>query len=200
MPTKNSILFCALLGVAGCGAYPGDPLSQAAARGDLQEAGRLMAAGVSRRELESALIWAARSGRPEAIDFLVKKGADPNARAGVNEWTVLLHAIHRNQAASVVALVRNGANVNGRMRSGETPLMMAAGYGYTEIVRTLLESGADVYAVMDNGRNALDLAASGVADIDRFTWGKCQQETIRVLRQWGPRLEAKDTTKLQNCR
>src|SRR5689334_4316047 len=53
-----------------------------------------------------ALVWAARSGQPDAVDYLVKRGGDPNATAGVNGWTVLMHAIHKDQPQSVAALLK----------------------------------------------------------------------------------------------
>lgn len=184
---------------ASCTARPTEPISKAAAEGNLTELSRLLAGGVSPQDRESALVWAARFGQPAAINLLVKNGADVNAHWGVNDWTVLMHAIHKEQPQSVVALLDNGANVNARHRSGETALMMAAGYGYTEIVRILLDHGADAKTALPNGENALDFAAGGVMDIDRFTWGKCQSETVRLLRERVPDLRAKHSDKLNSC-
>jgi hypothetical protein len=48
--------------------------------------------------------------------------------------------------------------------------------------------GADAHLVTDSGENALDLAAHGVTDIDRFTYGTCQVEAVRLLRQATPDL------------
>ena len=56
------------------------------------------------REMPS-LISAARDGNVELIRTLIKQGADPNERAGVNGWTPLMHAIHKDQKAAVVALL-----------------------------------------------------------------------------------------------
>jgi hypothetical protein len=76
---------------------------------------------------------------------------------------------------------------------------MAAGYGYTDIVRILLDSGADARAVLPNGDNALDMALEGVADIDRFTWGSCQTSTVRLLHERVPLLVPKNKSKLSRC-
>ena len=192
-------LASAVLIFSSCTARPNEPLSKAAAAGDLTEVSRLLAQGASMSDREGALIWAARYGQPEAIDLLVKNGADPNGRGGVNDWTVLMHAIHKQQPKSVVALLKNGADANARGRKGETALMMAAGYGYADIVRILLDHGADAQATLDNGDNALDFATSGVMDIDRFTWGKCQSGAVRLLRERAPSLHPKNEKKLQNC-
>jgi len=92
---------------------------------------------------DDPLIRAARAGRTAQITALVKGGADPNRPGGGNEWTPLMHAIHKNQRGSVIALLDAGANPNAPGGRGATPLMMAAGYGQSDIVRTLLVRGAD---------------------------------------------------------
>lgn len=95
-------------------------------------------------------------------------------------------------------LLRVGALVNARVSNGETALMMAAGYGYTDIVKILLQNGANAHSTTDHGENALDLAVQGVADIDRLTYGSCQVETVRVLRQFVPDLQPQKTD-LKKC-
>ena len=130
----------------------------------------------------------------------MNSGADPNFRAGVNGWPALMHAIHKDQLRSVRALLNSGADVNAATgREGETPPMMAAGYGYADISRLLLEHKADPYATMADGKNALDFAANGVADIDKFTWGRCQAGVVGVLRELSPNLKPNDPAKLKGC-
>jgi ankyrin repeat protein len=119
----------------------------------------------------SPIIGAAREGDTARITELAKAGADVNVRGGVNSWTPLLHAIHKNQIGSVRALLDAGADVNAPGGGGATPLVMAAGYGYTDIVKLLLGRGAR------NSGEALSAAVTGTSDIDRFTVGQCQ--TIR---------------------
>lgn len=48
---------------------------------------------------------------------------------------------------------------------------MAAGYGYSGIVKTLLDHGANPAGESALGLTALDLAVTGVSDIDRWTGG-----------------------------
>lgn len=184
------VLAAALAILAACTAAPRDPLGRAAARGDLAGIDRLFRLGVSAADRQSALVWAARYGQPEAIADLIGRGADPNAAWGVNGWPPLLHAIHKNRIESIPALLDGGAGVDTGGPNGETPLMMAAGYGYTGIVRLLLQRGADAHRTMATGDNALDFAVTGVTDIDRFTWGNCQVETVRLLRRNVPGLRS----------
>jgi ankyrin repeat protein len=51
--------------------------------------------------------------------------------------------VHKNQLASVRALLAAGAAVDGRGENGRTPLMLAAAQGEAEIVKELLAAGAD---------------------------------------------------------
>jgi hypothetical protein len=138
------------------------------------------------------LIGAARSGDVQAIHTLLAQGADPNQRWGVNDWTPLMHAIHKNQKASVEALLSGGADANARGGHGITALMMAAGYGYTPIVQLLLDKGADPYAETRDGDSALATAVGGVPDIDKFTVGQCQTDTVAALLKKAPSLKLKD--------
>ena len=58
--------------------------------------------------------------------------------------SVLFQAVARNDAATVRQALRNGANVNCYMDDFcRTPLMKACKRGYDEIVRILLDAGAD---------------------------------------------------------
>lgn len=127
------------------------------------------------------IIGAARDGDVARLESLLHEGADPNVHAGVNDWTPLMHAVYKNQPASVRTLLANGARVNETNGEGTTALIMAAGYGYSGTVEDLLKAGADPTLRANNGRTALSAAVGGVGDIDRFTVGKCQTDTVRVL-------------------
>src|ERR1051326_2692639 len=74
---------------------------------------------------DNPIIGAARSGDTKAIATLLAAGADPNQRWGANGWTLLMHAIHKNQRGSVEALLAGGADANARGGSrGVTALIM----------------------------------------------------------------------------
>ena len=128
----------------------------------------------------SPLISAARSGDVAKIRELAAAGADLNAPGGVNGWTPLMHAVHTNQPGSVRALLDNGAAVN-LHAGGTTVLIMAAGYGYADIVQTLLQHGADVRATARDGDRAIEAAFEGSSDPDRDTSGQCQTATVKAI-------------------
>jgi len=132
-------------------------------------------------ETDDSLIGAARLGRVDKVKEFIKQGVDLNEGAGVNAWPPLMHAIHKNQRGSVVALLEAGADPNRTGANGLTPLMMAAGYGYGDIVRDLLNRGADPKLKDGKGLTARDYAKSGVMDIDKFTYGREQKEALQAL-------------------
>ena len=140
----------------------------------------------------TALIRSARAGTVPEVASLLRHGADPNLRGGVNDWTPLMHAVHKNQIGAVRALLDGGAQVDSRGRSGETALMMAAGYGSTPLVELLLDRGANPRAATPDGYNVLAAALGGVPDIDRFTLGSCQAATVRALKRKDPSLRLPD--------
>ncbi len=93
------------------------------------------------REGGSPLIGAVRRGDVTQTRQLLNSGADPNRREGVNNWTPLMHAVHKNQTGTARVLIEGGAEVDARGPHEETALMMAAGYGQEEMVRLLGASG-----------------------------------------------------------
>ena len=136
----------------------------------------------------SELADVSRAGDVAAIRQLVAHGADPNAPSGGNTWTPLHHAIHKHQTASVAALLDVGADPN-RRAGTVTPLMMAAGYGYDDIVALLLARGADPALRGEEGGTALDWALTGTADIDDFTFFHCQDSTVALLHRAAPEMK-----------
>ena len=169
---RLAILILNVMVTLACHLGPASPATSAASANDLAKTKRMLDAGLNPNAHDDAgytpLIAASRAGKVPMIRLLRSHGADPNLRdAAVNSWTPLLHAIHKAQPASVAALLDAGADPNGTERDGTTPLMMAAGYGYTDIVKLLLARGANPRLATSDGITALDLARSGVPDIDQ---------------------------------
>ena len=134
------------------------------------------------------LVAASREGDAQAIRRIVKGGCDPNTRYGSLRWTPLMHAISKNQIASVQALLDSGADVNltadyetepRTMQRDVSPLMLAAGFGDTPIVELLLRRGADPRPADGDGNRALDYALTGT--LYRRTLFGCQDSTVRAL-------------------
>ncbi|CEJ90318.1 hypothetical protein VHEMI06109 [[Torrubiella] hemipterigena] len=98
---------------------------------------------------------AAEAGNLVMIELLLRHGANISARVPYGK-TPLLYAIDANQPAAVEALLAAGADIEEPHRDdyGCRPLGFAACRGHDEIVRILLDHGADMEA-----RNSVDATA-----------------------------------------
>jgi ankyrin repeat protein len=123
----------------------------------------MLAAGadVNSRDNEGAtlLMLACHAGNLPMVLALIGAGADVNA-SDERGWTPLMKAAYnaeldRGFVDVAQALIDSGANVEAPISYGIRPLMLAAGYGETAVVETLLRSGADVIARNDGGLTAL---------------------------------------------
>ena len=181
---------CGLTAMAGCGFGKSTPLSRAAGSGDVHEIVRLLDAGTPIDEIQgrglSALVLAARSGQIEAVRLLLSRGADPERRCGVNDWTPLEHALHKGQNAAALLLLDAGRS---RGPALDRALVMAAGYGNPAMVRALLGHGARAGASAPGGVTALSSAVGGAWDID-YAFPGCEPhaEAVRALLEADPSL------------
>ncbi len=142
----------------------GDSALMFAARvGDLDSAKLLQAAGAGVNNTDawgvSATALAAHGGHRELVEWLLERGADPNAaRAG---FTPLHAAIMRRDVGMATALVAHGADANAPVTSwtptrrsskdfhfspelvGATPFWLAARFGGPDLMRLLVQHGAN---------------------------------------------------------
>ena len=94
----------------------------------------------------TALIAAAHLGHDEVVRMLIAAKA-PLDHVNNLGWTALIESIvlgdgGKRHVATLEALVKAGANVNIADRNGATPLALAKGRGYTEMVKILEAAGA----------------------------------------------------------
>jgi ankyrin repeat protein len=144
------------------------------------------AARHSAGRLDQALVAAVDRGDVDAVRSLLASGANPNARlsyenrvtsvADAVDWVMRSERIFWHNAPVLVeaadcrtqgvaiseALLRAGANVNGRDNYGRTALLAAARDGNADIVRLLLEHGADLTCRDKDGRTAAQAAVRNV--------------------------------------
>jgi ankyrin repeat protein len=140
-----------------------ESLLDAVTAGDAARVRTLLAAGTdcSQRNGDgaTALMLAAHAGRLDLVKTLIDAGADVNA-ADERGWGALMKAAYnadldRGFAEVAQVLIDAGANVEAPIVYGVRPLMLAAGYGETAVVETLLRAGADVLARNEGGLTAL---------------------------------------------
>ena len=89
---------------------------------------------------------ACESGGAGVLERLIKAGVNPNATGPLGE-TALHTCAHSGNVAAAKVLLARGASVNaGESWRGQTPLMWAAAQGHPDMMRALIEAGADVNA------------------------------------------------------
>ncbi len=158
----------------GFRAEPETPLATAAFNGQTAEVQRLIVAGDDVNAFAGggfpALAWASRTGQIEAMHALKEGGAKLDAQdQGVNGWTPIMHALHKDHTKAALALLEWGADANATSHNGTTPLMRAACENEPEVVRALLARGADPRRTTRSGMNTLEFAVNGGnADIVRM--------------------------------
>jgi ankyrin repeat protein len=135
----------------------------AARVGDLASTKLLVAAGANINDADAwgvtPTVLAAHSGFTDVVEFLLEKGADPNlAEAG---FTALHEAVMRRDERMVTALLDHGANPNTPLKTwtptrrssrdfnfepeliGTTPFWLAARFTEPDVLRLLVQHGAD---------------------------------------------------------
>ena len=106
----------------------------------------------------SILHGAVMSESEELIKFLIKNGADVNAKN--DEGITPLHIVLYPEIAQI--LIAHGAVINAVSKNGDTPLhvMAAEGDQTLDVVELLLENGADKSIKDKQGKTAFDIAKS----------------------------------------
>lgn len=125
-----------------------EPIILAAAAGNIQELQQELAKKqhVDTRDLEfqrSSLHWAALGGHDAVVRLLLAHGADVNAIEPNGGRTPLLEAVADGHEPVVRQLTDAGARVDVADMLGDTPLILATRKNSVEMVRLLLEAGAD---------------------------------------------------------
>jgi uncharacterized protein len=172
-------------------------LLKGAMSGDIVLLRELLAAGVpvdSRDHNENtALMCAAQAGQFEALQVLAAAGADLHA-LGLDQTDALECAAEGGNPAIVRFLLEKGLPIEGHWRPRSqaarkqghmTPLLMAAVNGHREVLRVLLQAGADRKATFDR-QTALQLA-KGQAQLEKLNGNLEQQkrylEAVTLLRE-----------------
>ena len=153
-------------------------LAWAAHWDDLEAADLLIQAGANVNTANiygvTALSLACTNGSAAMVEKLLKAGANPNAAQRSGE-TPLMTCARTGNLSAVQLLVSHRADVSAQeSRQKQTALMWAVAQKHSQVVRALLDSGADVHARSTGGFTPL-LFAARVGDLD----------SIRLLLQAG---------------
>ncbi len=104
------------------------------------------------------LVAAARAADAEAVERLLRDGADVDQRQP-DGATALHWAAFRNDERTAALLIGAGAAVNAANELGATPLWLAAENGSAAMIERLLAAGADADAALPGGETPLMTAA-----------------------------------------
>lgn len=75
------------------------------------------------------------------------------------KWPLMLSALESGNLEAVKKYIEEGVNVN-VLRTGVTPLMIAASKGHVAVAETILQAGVNINERSDDGRTALHMAAA----------------------------------------
>lgn len=172
------VLLAVLVISAPASAIAGQPLFDAATKGDTVVIEELLAKGEAvdsrARDQETPLIAAALAGQLGASKLLLAKGADVMARN--SGGFTALHAAAYSGSAPVASLLldNNAVLEDAANKAGTTPMFVAAEMNNLDVVELLIAKGADP------GR----LEAHGYSAMTRAFW-KGHKDMVRLLKRHG---------------
>ena len=169
-------------------AYGG--LHAAAARGDVAEIERRVAAGEDKEAVDgrgrTPLHVAAYQKQHEAARALIRLGADPN-RLEIDRYDIITIAAVANDMPMLKIALEGGGNPKAvTSRYDGTALIAAAHLGHVEIVRTLIAAGAPLDHINNLRWTAL------IESIVLGDGGSNHTETLRALVEAGANVNLAD--------
>ena len=152
------IFFAAVIGNTAFADNHLPPLHLAAANGDIAEVKRLIDGGADvNAEYETYRLHTfdqkttAEGGQIDEIDG--------GATGFIRFFVTPLHGAARfGHTETALALIKAGADINIKDKTGWTPLHAAASQGQTETALALIKAGADINAKEENGGMSLHFA------------------------------------------
>ncbi|CAG5118043.1 unnamed protein product, partial [Candidula unifasciata] len=115
----------------------------------------------------TVLMYAANYGRPDLVQLLLSRGANPNCHCDM--FTALMCACSASSHSEeeitkcVQILTESGADVNAKDRFHTTALMLASRDGHVSVVKELIKHGAEVNRQDSRGWTALTWATQRAA-------------------------------------
>ena len=144
------------------------------------------------------LALACDNGSVVMVETLLNARADPD-RPRLSGETPMMTCVYRGSVGGARALLARGANVNAaETRHGQTALMWAAEHKHPDLVRVLIEHGADVhartkpgapwrFATYPNSEGTQEVRSGGYTPL-HFAARRGDLESIKVLLAAGAKL------------
>jgi ankyrin repeat protein len=135
-------------GARAFGSPTATPLMYAALYGDAEAVRRLLSAGadpnISNDAGTTAVMWAV--GDEEKTRLLLDAGANPEARGDDGRTPLMIAAARHGSSRVAALLLAKGAKAAAASANRTTALRLAAGTGDAELMKTLIDGGADLKA------------------------------------------------------
>jgi ankyrin repeat protein len=142
--------------------YKVTPLFLAATNGNAAIIDSLLRKGADANgvstEGETPLMTAALTGKPDAMQSLLNAGARADTVEPVRGQTALMWAAAEGNVAAANLLLKHGADLKAKSKSGFTPLLFAVRNGHIDMVKALLQQGADANDAAPDGTSAMNMA------------------------------------------
>ena len=114
------------------------------------------------------IYYAVHGGKTEVVKILIDAGADPTARDCAGGTPIHI-AVFKRSTEIVKILIEAGEDVNVITQGGLTPLHLASwGSGRIEIIKFLIDSGADLTARYGSKTPLLDAARYNSMDVLQY--------------------------------
>jgi ankyrin repeat protein len=146
------------------------PIFYACLRGHQEPVSLLIKAGAEYSDLvhkqtgQNLMLIAASRGYFDIVRILIQNNVDINYKSP-NGMHTMFYAVHMGHEQTITLLLNLGLDVNIKMHELQvTPLHVAVMSGRPNIVKLLLENGADISATDNRGFTALEYATQKAAD------------------------------------
>ena len=120
----------------------------------------------------TALHIAVVAGHVHAAEALLLFGANPDKRDRSGQAALHLALVNKQLVVAQALIASGKANINICNAKQMTPLMLAAQLGEAWLVDLLLQSGANVNMIDDDGNSALDIARSRSDSLEKIEASK----------------------------
>ncbi len=104
----------------------------------------------------SLLLIACYKGKTDIVNYLLKKGANPNQLS--SEGSALLAAVYKNDLTISKLLLKRNVDLKAVGRDGNSALHYAVLNQNSEMVQLLLKKGVDINIENSDGQTALSIA------------------------------------------
>ncbi|PMD49999.1 ankyrin repeat protein, partial [Hyaloscypha bicolor E] len=101
---------------------------------------------------------AAKFGKEDAIRKLLAEGVEPDLKSLRHVSPLWISATRGHLKVVQILLSTKLVDVNSQSTTGRPPIFWAAASGYHDIVRLLLQAGADPSLIDENGNTLLSIA------------------------------------------